>query len=346
MKVVHVISGLRGGGAEHIVLALCEQSVVHQDSEMQVVSLSGITDIADKFQNIPVFIPRITGSHKRNNSGFRTAISAIRHLLSIRPDLLHAHMIYGCMAACIVKLFRPGTKIVFTLHNTHQPNIFYRIFLFMTRPMRAADIIFPGTRPAWYQKKNATTIANAAYHSTIPENIGKDVFTCLFAGRLEKQKRPLLLPDIAGKLAGKFPFRIIVAGAGSLEQTLRNEVERRNLTEYFEWAGFTHNMPVLIARSHCLLLPSDYEGMPLIVMEAAAARLPVIATPEAVKAFNVTSEHAFICSPAEFHNAIEEVRNNSAGAQRAAENLHNKLCAYTRERSYREHLKLYASAVQ
>ena len=50
MKVLHVISGLRSGGAEHFVLDLCRRSINDDEIEMSVLTLSGADDISYKFR--------------------------------------------------------------------------------------------------------------------------------------------------------------------------------------------------------------------------------------------------------------------------------------------------------
>ena len=59
MTVIHLISGLRGGGAEHMILGLCRQSLHDPYTNMKVAILAHINDITWKFQEsgIPVIAP-------------------------------------------------------------------------------------------------------------------------------------------------------------------------------------------------------------------------------------------------------------------------------------------------
>jgi glycosyltransferase involved in cell wall biosynthesis len=64
---------------------------------------------------------------------------------------------------------------------------------------------------------------------------------------------------------------------------LRAELEARagalGVADRVAFLGFRRDVPALLAASDGLLLPSRWEGMPYIVLEAMAAALPVVATP-------------------------------------------------------------------
>jgi glycosyltransferase involved in cell wall biosynthesis len=64
------------------------------------------------------------------------------------------------------------------------------------------------------------------------------------------------------------------------------------------FAGECHNVPALLARSAMLVLSSDYEGFPNVILEAMAARLPVITTPVGDAAFVVQhGQTGFVVQP-------------------------------------------------
>jgi hypothetical protein len=163
MTVIHLISGLRGGGAEHMILGLCRQSLNDPYTNMKVAILAHINDITWKFQEsgIPVIAP--ARSKKRWPKTVRLTIDAfstIRQVMKEKPDTIHAHLSYGAMAAAVIKIFRPKTRIVFTLHNISERRPLHATALFLTKLLRNTDIVFPGTRPNWFQKQNAVAIAN------------------------------------------------------------------------------------------------------------------------------------------------------------------------------------------
>ncbi|HYW69293.1 MAG TPA: glycosyltransferase family 4 protein [bacterium] len=73
-------------------------------------------------------------------------------------------------------------------------------------------------------------------------------------------------------------LRMIFAGDGELEEELKAEARELGLADRVLFAGFRRDVPRLLAASDALILPSESECLPLVILEAMAARRPVIAT--------------------------------------------------------------------
>jgi glycosyltransferase involved in cell wall biosynthesis len=102
----------------------------------------------------------------------------------------------------------------------------------------------------------------------------------LFAGRLEGQKRPLVLPAVAAALAADLPdVQVVVAGTGSLAKDLV-AASRREAPGRVHLLGSVaqERLADLMAVSDVLVLPSAFEGLPNVVLEALASGTPVVAT--------------------------------------------------------------------
>lgn len=340
MKVVHVISGLNAGGAEHFVLELCRHSLSHKEVDMSVISLSAATTINNNFTQTGIRLTTMSRSLSRMGKAF----SALRTALNEKPNIIHAHMFHACVIACFAKIFRPELKVIFTLHNNHVAEWYRRIILFSTRFMRKADIIFPHLAVKWYQKQNAVTIANGVDISRFVHlhSIKPPLFTCCFVGRLSEEKNPLFLVELAKKLAANHQFRIRVAGDGPLKDQLVAAVANENLAEYFSIEGYVENIPALLAECHCLLLPSKWEGMPLVALEAGAAGLPVIATPVGNLATLLNESNGYVRDLSSFHETLENIMNHYGDALIIARNFMHKVHEdYSMQKCYERHLQLY-----
>ena len=370
MKVIHLISGLRGGGAEHMILGLCRQSLHDPYTNMKVAILAHINDITWKFQEsgIPVIAP--ARSKKRWPKTVRLTIDAfstIRQVMKEKPDTIHAHLSYGAMAAAVIKIFRPKTRIVFTLHNISERRPLHATALFLTKLLRNTDIVFPGTRPNWFQKQNAVAIANGIdlqpYISLQPSKPA--VFTCLFIGRLTEQKNPLFLIEVAKRLSqsesqsqslNQSPrqslslkpsreFVIRILGDGPLEVEMRRLISLHHLEKRIQLEGYSNSIPAQLASAHCLLVPSKWEGMPLAILEAGAASLPVIATPAAVPALKTASSQLYIAETQAFPETIAAIMNDYPAALDRAETFRETVFnEFSIEKCYRNHLPLWAPA--
>jgi phosphatidylinositol alpha-mannosyltransferase len=99
----------------------------------------------------------------------------------------------------------------------------------------------------------------------------------LFVGRLSPQKNvPRLIDAVA--LATR-PVELTIVGDGSERRPLEASAARRGLRNVrFVGAAHGDELAAYYRRADAFILASDKEGMPLAVLEAMAAGLPVIAT--------------------------------------------------------------------
>ncbi len=99
-----------------------------------------------------------------------------------------------------------------------------------------------------------------------------------FLGRIEENKGVRFLPEVLAQLPESLSLRII--GTGRLEHWLQGELARRGLWERVQWVGPLPNeeVPVWLAHSLALVVPSLYEPQGLVVLEAFTQGVPVIAS--------------------------------------------------------------------
>lgn len=97
-------------------------------------------------------------------------------------------------------------------------------------------------------------------------------------GRLVPQKQHHLFIEIAGKLLPEYNnLHFLVVGEGPLKNEIVNLVQSRGIDGYFTFTGHLSNPYPLHYVNNLLLLPSDDEGMPNVVMEAMGMKTPVVA---------------------------------------------------------------------
>ena len=104
----------------------------------------------------------------------------------------------------------------------------------------------------------------------------------LSVGRLEEEKNPLLLADVLARLRRADPrWKLRVCGegplAGALEKRLA-ELGVEDAAELLGYVSFEDGLEELYRSSHAFLHVSWTEGLPQVVYESFAARLPLVAT--------------------------------------------------------------------
>jgi glycosyltransferase involved in cell wall biosynthesis len=107
------------------------------------------------------------------------------------------------------------------------------------------------------------------------------VTTIVFSGRLTAQKRPLLAISILSNLVKvNLPFRALIIGDGDLSGKMKHLIAKENLDSSVQMLGSIDHATWLQLLDVCdiLLMPSEYEGISLALLEAMAAGVvPVVA---------------------------------------------------------------------
>ena len=123
-----------------------------------------------------------------------------------------------------------------------------------------------------------------AYPAPSPVNLealgvppGRDVVACV--GRLQRQKGVRWLVRSAPGWLGRLPeCDLLLVGSGPQREGLQRLCEKMGTAGRVHFAGWRPDVPAILAASRLLVLPSRWEGMPNVVLEAMASRLPVVAT--------------------------------------------------------------------
>lgn len=99
----------------------------------------------------------------------------------------------------------------------------------------------------------------------------------LFVGRLDPQKAPFILLEAFARLLQRHPdSQLLFVGDGPLRAEMTAWITRHTLDHCIRIAGWRPDVPELLKAADLLALPSLWEGMPNIVLEAMAAGLPVV----------------------------------------------------------------------
>jgi glycosyltransferase involved in cell wall biosynthesis len=73
--------------------------------------------------------------------------------------------------------------------------------------------------------------------------------------------------------------RLIIAGDGPMRDGLEQDFARRGLSGAVAFLGFTREVPVVMAAADCVVLLSEAEGLPQVLVQAAAVGRPFVAYP-------------------------------------------------------------------
>jgi glycosyltransferase involved in cell wall biosynthesis len=293
IKVLEVLPTLKRAGAERMAVSFAG-GLDRLRFETGVVSLydafpGGLEPVLET-KGVPTW-------HLGKRRGFDPRMySRLGRLLGeFRPDIIHTH-------SYLLRYVRPaaaGARVramVHTVHNLAERDadrvgrLINRVcFRFGVVPVAAGAAIARSFR-AVYGFEPAAVIANgiATESCSRPEirqrwrqahGFGPLDVLIASVGRLEPQKNPLgLIEAFATGLRDELHCHLLVAGDGSLRETVWESVERLGLDCRVHMFGVSGMVPEMLSSCDIFALASLWEGNPLSVMEAAAAGLPVVAT--------------------------------------------------------------------
>lgn len=143
------------------------------------------------------------------------------------------------------------------------------------------------------------------YHAHIPENH----HVIVSVGRLSCQKDHATLIQAFADLRANLPATLIIAGSGQLEAELRSLAADTPYQADIQFVGFLNNPFPLIARSDVFVLPSLYEGLPGVLIEALALGKTCVASdsPGGNREVLRDGEFGYLCLPSNKASLAESI---------------------------------------
>lgn len=352
--ILLLVTGLGVGGAERMVLDLargCQQrghrvvvvSLTGEDSLLQVIDASGL-DI--RLLRMP-----------KTARGFAQGVSRLRRILRNEEiDLVHAHMPHAAILASAVRLRMPELKVIHTSHNFGGISWQQRMALIALRRWRDVDVLLaPGQHPAINAARtivipNGIPIDQAAppdsgprLAAPLPDDAGKGPLL-LAIGRLSEQKDFGTLIDAFGQWRARRTdeARLWIAGDGPQREALQARILAAGLDGPVRLLGIRSDIPALLASADAFVMSSRWEGLPLVVLEAGAAGVPVIAPPVGALPWLLGDDRGWLAEPASLAQALDACFGDPSEAGQRAERLRTMVREqFTHERFIDAHLALY-----
>lgn len=245
----------------------------------------------------------------------------LQHLSSVRK-LLIEHPEYKTVyfnvldAGAVFTVFIPwimGKKIVIHSHNGATDKIFLhkicRPFLNLMTHERlacsklAAEYMFGKGQQ---KRKPAIIIPNAInaeryyFNKKIRTNYRKRMgleenFVICHVGRISEQKNPFRLIDIFDLLCKNEPkAKLLYVGTGELKGKIYEYVNTKDCAKNISFLGTRLDIAELMQAADVFLLPSLYEGLPIVAIEAQAAGLPIILSTSISNETDLTGNLRFV----------------------------------------------------
>jgi glycosyltransferase involved in cell wall biosynthesis len=294
-RILHIITRSDWGGAPRIVKLLAKET----EAEVAVACGSGGRLIEElRAEAIPVFVQSSLQSPINPIADFQALFQLTRLLQNESFDLIHCHStkagLLGRFAAAVT-----NTPTVFTVHGWGFYNTEYdwarsvitqgeRVLARVTEEIVCVswNDLKQGRHSGIIQKTNSTVIHNGVRPLSFSDNRSHLEDVCSIdpatpvigtIARLVPQKNPLAVLRTAKQLQdiGR-TVQTVVIGSGPLAENCKQYVVEHNL-ENVHLLGFREDALELLTDFAAFLLPSQFEGFPLTVLESLHAGVPVVA---------------------------------------------------------------------
>ena len=287
-RVLQVITRADSGGAQHHVADVIEALSADHEMVLAVGDEGPLTERVRALGHRVEVVPELGRAiHPAQD---RRAVAALGQVIDdVGPDLLHAHSSKAGLVARMAGR-RRRVPVVFTAHGW----VFAPQVPTATRaPVWLAEavagrlghrIICLSEHDRDLARRQLRLPASAL--TVIPHGIdldapladpGRQPATILMAARLQAQKDHDTLLTAIERL-DRTDIRLRLAGDGPRRSELEDRVERLGLSDRVEFLGDRADVPGLLAEAQLFALVSHYEGLPISILEAMRAGLPVVAS--------------------------------------------------------------------
>lgn len=107
--------------------------------------------------------------------------------------------------------------------------------------------------------------------------IAPGALTVACIGRLSVEKNPLFMVPVMRELLAMRPdARLFMVGEGQLREQMQRSLEEAGIAGAVTFTGIRKDIPELMSAFDVLAMPSVYEGLPFVAIEAQGAHLPVV----------------------------------------------------------------------
>ena len=271
-------------------------------------------------------------------TGYQGCVRAVRGVLKeIQPDIVHGQ---GTERDCSLSAIFSGFPNVITLHGNMRviAKIFHaRPFSYHWLAARLEDFTLPRSDGVVcitnYTRREVSAKARRTW--VVPNAADRDFFKVssapidppliLCVGNVDERKNQNAFIDALQPLAATRPFRVLFLGGLNKERPYGVAfMQRIEANPWCEYAGFAgrEKLREYFGQASLVALPSHEDNCPMVVLEAMAAGLPVLASnvggvPELIEA----ERTGLLCDPQHpesFRDGVARLLEGSGLAQRLA----------------------------
>lgn len=340
IDVLCLTSSMGIGGAEKQI-SVASAKLAKQGVDVQIVCLRPLGAMGKQLRDSQVDV--VSLNVERNYQLLYKLPRLLSLLLESQPDVIHGHMYHSNVLSRLLSPLAPNARSVSTVHSTYEtndrglpktsdddlPEVTIRELMY-----RATDVlsdlttfVSESSRQRYIDIKAVSERRSmVVYNGIDTEEFSKDPeqraavrdrhgagdeFVWLAAGRYTSAKDYPTMIRAFGRLSAP-NSELWILGDGELKPEIEREIRREGVADRVELVGTTDDVPSYMSAADGFVLSSHWEGFGLVIAEAMACELPVVATrcggPEEIV---VDEETGYLCEardPAALAAAMDRLR--------------------------------------
>jgi glycosyltransferase involved in cell wall biosynthesis len=294
VRILFLSTSMGMGGAESQLLSAA-RVMLARGHEVVIVSLLPLGPMGVQAQSLGIRTESL--EMPRGVPDPRGLLRLARLVQEWRPDVVHSHMVHANLLARALRLVAPVPALVSTIHNISEGGrlrmaayrLTNRLVDHMTIVSQAAADRF--IREKIVPRRLLTVVPNgvdaetvrrvpAGAREALRRSLGiEDRFAWLAVGRFEVAKDYPNMLRAFGLARERHPESVLLlVGRGSLQSETAALAQGLGLGEAVKFLGVREDVPVVMSAAEAYVMSSAWEGMPMVLLEAGAAGLPIVAT--------------------------------------------------------------------
>lgn len=294
IRILHIAAGDGWGGAESQLVSLLRSLRIVGDVESYVISL-----------NRGLFTERLSEAgiaysviEESTHNAFMLWMSLRAAIKDSNPDIVHTHGYKQNILGSLAAARNRGARCVRTQHGDWEipsrllsQSALYRLLdMFSARFLQdcvvAVSDALGNTLGQRLPRQKIVVVRNGVDTEALGQSLRSQAirpqntnFVIAFVGRLVPVKRIDLFLQAAALIVHQTtrPVRFRVFGDGPLRAEATVLAEQLGIIEQVEFCGFLPNLPAHLAASDLLVMTSDHEGLPMVLLEALYLQVPIVA---------------------------------------------------------------------
>ena len=300
-SIALLLPSLKFGGAERVALALADAFVAagHKVSIL-LMSAEGefLAEARDRFEVVDL----------QCNRTRKLPLRLANYLRDASPDLLVSSFWKLNLCACLARVAHPSTRLLLWEHSPpslskQSPSLLYGVSSTLLYRLATGIVcVSRGVRDDVLSLTTGLEDRLVVIHNPIPapRNLPRRSAKTrrkriAWIGRLDEPKNPGLMIETLAMLPD---LELVMAGEGRLRADLERSANALGLDARVQFLGFVPNAYAVLAEADLLVLTSDREGLPGVLVEAMHAGIGVVATDcgTGVRDIIQAPEHGLVCA--------------------------------------------------